>query len=389
MSQLNRATVLVVDDSSTVRNVIEKHLGDEYTVLQASDGEMAWQLIESNEEIALIFADLQMPVMNGMLLLKQVRESDCQRISQLPIIMITGHGDSEAAKQASYRLGATDFISKPFSALDIISSAHSYIQLNQKISTLESSSTHDGLTGLLNSHGLQEHGEKAIAGVLRHRFDTSILVLQIADMPQMVNQHGADITNKIIKSVAENIKQSLRQEETLAHCDDGKFVVILPMTKSFKAHIVALRIQKSVINFIFQLDNEKIRIRIAIGINSTEGHNKNLSFSDILDQGEKVLETSLSQRACKIVRHDEITTDNSSDEVNAGKENAAEVVDMPLSSNPNESSQSNAEVYGRVLLSIIEGDYASVSEEHAKALIGPMESFIAFRDKESGVEESN
>ena len=57
---------------------------------------------------------MHMPVMNGMMLLQTIRESDCERIANLPVIMITGHEDTEAAKKATHNLGATDFLGKTF-----------------------------------------------------------------------------------------------------------------------------------------------------------------------------------------------------------------------------------------------------------------------------------
>jgi len=204
----------------------------------------------------LILMDLQMPVMNGMMLLKQIRESDCEYISNLPVIMITGHEDSDAAKQASYNMGATDFISKPFSALDIISRAGSYAKLNQKIATLEQNVTHDGLTELLNKQGLQELGEKAIAGAHRHQFELSILTMQIADIDGVLSKYGKKITEQIIVSVANSLKKTLRQEDVLAHLGSGRFVLLLPMTKAFRAHIVGLRFQKTIDNLAFQTDDE-------------------------------------------------------------------------------------------------------------------------------------
>lgn len=134
MSDLKNIQILVVDDSPTIRGLISKYLKTSYSVLLASNGEEAWQHIQTNNHnITLIFLDMHMPVLNGMLLLKLIRSSDNENISNLPVIMITGHEDSEAAKQASCKMGATDFISKPFSEVDIVSRVRPYTELNQKI----------------------------------------------------------------------------------------------------------------------------------------------------------------------------------------------------------------------------------------------------------------
>ena len=88
MSGLKEKTeVLIVDDSSTIRATIAKYLGDEYTTHVAVDGEEGWKTLESNESISLVFADMHMPVMNGMLLLQKIRESDCERIANIPVII--------------------------------------------------------------------------------------------------------------------------------------------------------------------------------------------------------------------------------------------------------------------------------------------------------------
>ena len=69
----NKTEILVVDDSATIRATIAKYL-DGYTTHQASDGEAAWELLQNNEAISLVFCDMHMPVMNGMQLLQQIRD---------------------------------------------------------------------------------------------------------------------------------------------------------------------------------------------------------------------------------------------------------------------------------------------------------------------------
>ena len=378
MPELEKIYVLVVDDSATIRNVIEKHLGEAYFIIHASNGEEAWQLIQSNDSISLVFADMHMPVMNGMLLLKQVRDSDCEHISNLPVIMITGHEDSEAAKQASYSMGATDFISKPFSALDIISRAGSYTKLNQKINTLEQNVTYDTLTGLVNRHGIQELGDKAISGSYRHQFELSILAMQLANTDEVQSKYGKSIVEQIIVTVANNIKKSLRTEDIPAHFGSGQFVVLLPMTNEFKAHILALRIQKTINNLAFEMEDDTIRIKLAMGLNSTEGYNQHVTFTELSLQTEKTLQTSLQDRACKVVRHDEVFS----------KEQYAEEYDKPSSDGEQQEGSRNkltddTEKLDRADLSdhmsaILNGDFEKIPAQHIEDMIKPLESFLNY-----------
>ncbi|MFV9616072.1 MAG: response regulator [Gammaproteobacteria bacterium] len=373
MSELEKTHVLVVDDSATIRKVIAKHLGEDYFTIHASNGEEAWQLIQSNDSIALVFADMHMPVMNGMLLLKQIRSSDCEHISNLPVIMITGHEDSEAAKQASYTMGATDFISKPFSALDIISRAGSYTKLNQIITTLEQNVTYDTLTGLVNRRCLHELGDKAISGSHRHQFALSILALQIDNTDEVQSKYGKSIVEQIIVSVADNIRKSLRTEDVLAHFGSGQFVALLPMTNAFKSHILALRIQKTINNLAFEMGDDAIRIKLATGLNSTEGYNQHITFTELSLQTEKALQLSLQDRACKVVRHDELISKEQ--HTNEYSKSSSEGEEQESS---RDNLTANTENFSNHMAAVMNGDFEKIPAQYIENMIKPLESFLDY-----------
>ena len=402
MSQLEKVHVLIVDDSATTRNSIAKHLGDAYFILHASDGAEAWRLVQSNASIALVFADLHMPVMNGMVLLKQIRDAEDERIRHLPVIMITGHEDSEAAKRASYGMGATDFISKPFSALDIISRAGSYTKLNQKITRLAQNVSHDTLTGLYNRHGLQELGEKAIAGATRYDYDLSILIVQLTDVEQILGKHGKKVAGQIISAVAKVLKKSLRKEEILAHLGSGRFAVLLPMTKAFRAHIVAMRFQKSVLNTAFKTGEVVIRLKLAAGLNSTEGYQGKVDFTELMDKAVVAVQASLLRPALQIVRHDEMlpkddalapVVDATTPEatmpeaatnlsaVNTGKGEGNTAIDAHL-------QRINAAVFSRYMSAIFNGDFEQVPTAHIRNMVEPLEGFLRYANEQLAAKEA-
>lgn len=145
MPQQSKINILVVDDSTTIRRSIISHLGDKYVTHEAVDGEAAWKLLQSNQSISLVFADMHMPVMNGMLLLKKIRTSESERIASLPVIIITGYENADAARRASYNIGATDFISKPFDAYEILTKVGSYTKLDKKLAVKKSEITRSTL----------------------------------------------------------------------------------------------------------------------------------------------------------------------------------------------------------------------------------------------------
>jgi two-component system response regulator PilR (NtrC family) len=108
------AKVLVVDDEKAMRELLTVLLEKQgHAAIAASDGEEALRLV-AEERPDLVISDVRMPRMDGIGLLAGLRERD----PRLPVIMITAYASSESTIQAM-RLGADDYITKPFRVSEI------------------------------------------------------------------------------------------------------------------------------------------------------------------------------------------------------------------------------------------------------------------------------
>jgi two-component system response regulator AtoC len=109
MADAARKRVLIAEDEQNLRWVLGAIVGREgHDVLQANDGAEALELLSRHAVHALI-TDLRMPRLDGMELLRRVR----QEWPDVPVVMITAHGTVENAVEA-VKLGAFDYIEKPF-----------------------------------------------------------------------------------------------------------------------------------------------------------------------------------------------------------------------------------------------------------------------------------
>lgn len=387
MSDLKNIQILVVDDSPTIRGLISKYLKSSYSLLLASNGEEAWQHIQANNHsITLILLDMHMPVLNGMLLLKLIRSSDNENISNLPVIMITGHEDTEAAKQAAYKIGATDFISKPFSEVDIVSRVGHYTEHTQKIAQLEQNRSHDTLTGLYNKNGFCEIAEKTIAGVLRHGLDLSLLNLQIVKVDNLLGQYNKKTCEQLILTVTNSLIKSLRKEDVLSYHGNGYFSALLPMTKVFKAHIVAMRFQTSISKLAFKINDETIRVKLAIGLSSTEDGDKGLKFDDLNTQASQALEVSLQRPTHSVFRYDELSAKELRDEkIDSTTASVATKIDKTKSAAINFGITQNItlltadmDAFNYYMSEILKGNYENIPAQHMTELIQPLEAFLKY-----------
>jgi two-component system chemotaxis response regulator CheY len=103
--------IMTVDDSPTIRQMLGMALkGAGYEVVEAENGKDALSKLES-EKVSMLITDLNMPEMNGIDLIRSVRQSPGLRF--LPIIMLTTE-TQEAKRQAGKAAGASGWIVKPF-----------------------------------------------------------------------------------------------------------------------------------------------------------------------------------------------------------------------------------------------------------------------------------
>ena len=103
--------ILVVDDSETVRQVLQMTLANAgFDVVEAEDGVDALSKL-SGAQVDMLITDLNMPKMDGLELIKRVREEGSHRFT--PIVMLTTES-SEEKKLAGREAGASGWIVKPF-----------------------------------------------------------------------------------------------------------------------------------------------------------------------------------------------------------------------------------------------------------------------------------
>jgi two-component system nitrogen regulation response regulator NtrX len=102
--------ILIIEDEAAIRRVLSKILSEEndtYQVEDAEDGVEGYEKIKNND-YDLVLCDIKMPKMDGVELLEAVKKIK----PEIPIVMISGHGDMETAIN-TMRMGAFDYISKP------------------------------------------------------------------------------------------------------------------------------------------------------------------------------------------------------------------------------------------------------------------------------------
>lgn len=121
-------TILVVDDEIAIRETLAKILEyEQYRVLAAADGPQALQVLQDHA-VAAVLLDIKMPGMDGFEVLERVRAEH----GQVPVIIISGHGDIKTAVQA-VKQGAYDFLEKPLDRSRLLLTLQNCLQFHRTL----------------------------------------------------------------------------------------------------------------------------------------------------------------------------------------------------------------------------------------------------------------
>ena len=119
--------ILIVDDEPTVRAVARRMLDKQFVVIEASDGKEAISIARFQKP-ALILMDVMMPRMDGNTACSILKSDELTKL--IPVVMLSGV-TYELNKKLATVMGADAYITKPFSAQDLLNTVHRFLKLSQ------------------------------------------------------------------------------------------------------------------------------------------------------------------------------------------------------------------------------------------------------------------
>lgn len=206
ISKLKRY-VLIAEDEFINQEILKEILKNEYEVLVASNGLEALHILDtSTKPISLILADVNMPIMDGFTLIKEIKKD--KKNENIPIIVITSEKDSELD---ALNLGAVDFIAKPFDLNEVIMArVNRSIELSEK-RIIVSASERDELTDVYNKHIFEEYVERI--DKYRPNSNNDIIVFNITHFHLFNELYGKEEGDKVLVNVANILKEIARVNE--------------------------------------------------------------------------------------------------------------------------------------------------------------------------------
>jgi diguanylate cyclase (GGDEF)-like protein len=191
----------------------------------------------------VVLLDLFMPNINGIELLRQMKQS----FETLPVVIMTGYGSIEVAVE-SMQAGASDFVTKPVEAtvLDIrLKRAIEYAHTKRLADT-------DGLTGLYNRRSFQERLEQEIDRAIRYNRPLSLIMIDIDHFKMYNDTHGHLHGDSILVEVAHFLRTLSRTSDIVVRYGGEEFSLLLPETDLASAEALGQRLREQVERHTFR-----------------------------------------------------------------------------------------------------------------------------------------
>lgn len=272
-NELPRRKILLVDDSMLNLMILMDALKDEYEVFTATNGEDAITVAESDNPPDLILLDIIMSGMNGYEVCAKLSANFATK--DIPIIFVTGIQDEKSQEQG-LKLGAIDYITKPFSMPIIKAKVKNHLELKEYKDLLKSISWIDGLTQIANRRRFDVMLETEIKRAKRGKRCVSMLMADIDCFKNYNDTYGHLAGDECLQKVARAIENSLKRPGDLAARWGGEeFTILLPDIDGEKALHVAERIRKAVeaLGILHETSDVSKVVTISIGVATLDSSN--------------------------------------------------------------------------------------------------------------------
>ena len=201
---VERRRILVVEDEFVNQEILKSLIGEAYEVVPAYTGAEAMELVRTQHEtLSLILLDLNLPDIQGLELLRRIREDAA--FSRLPVIVMTADREAEVE---SLTLGAIDFIPKPYPQQKVIlARVRRTIELSEDRDILRWTER-DQLTGLYNKEFFYRYAAQLDA--YHKDAPADAILLNINHFRTLNDRYGKSYGDEVLKRVAESMLEIVK-----------------------------------------------------------------------------------------------------------------------------------------------------------------------------------
>ncbi len=256
--------ILVADDSAVSRKMIKDLLEVwNFSVLEAGDGRQALAMLQENEGINMLLTDYNMPGMNGVELVKNLRNSFSK--TRLPVIGLSGVGGATTSAHF-LKAGANDYMHKPFLAEELYCRVRHNLETSEYILTIREMAERDFLTGLLNRRAFFSSAQTLFANAKRGNIKLVVAMMDIDHFKKCNDQYGHDAGDEVIRAVGQTIYSRLRSSDLIARFGGEEYCMACVNMDPADVFQVFDSVRKAVQDDVIDFAGHEIQVTVSSGV---------------------------------------------------------------------------------------------------------------------------
>jgi diguanylate cyclase (GGDEF)-like protein len=264
MIEGKRPRILIVDDEKMNLKVLADMLKNEYTVILARSGAQALKHIHDNAAPDLILLDVMMPDMGGYEVIKHLKEDN--KTKDVPVVFVTALNSIED-EEHGLKLGAVDYISKPFSPPIVQMRIRNHLRFVHQYKLLDQLAHLDGLTEIPNRRRFEEVLKVESSRAARNGAPLSLAMVDVDFFKQYNDHYGHAAGDVALQAIARTLQEMLKRPADLAARYGGEeFVMVLPETDIEAGMALAERARIAITDLKIPHEHSKAAPHISVSI---------------------------------------------------------------------------------------------------------------------------
>jgi len=286
--------VLVADDDPLYRHLLCSWLEKwSYRVVQARDGDVAWELLQQEDAPQMVILDWMMPGIDGPELCRKLRNRTNGPYPYL--VLITSKGQKHDVV-AGLEAGADDYLTKPFDVDEL----HARIRAGKRILELQAAlmrsreilqyqAAHDGLTGLWNRGAILELLQRETNRHCRIGVPLGVIMADLDHFKQINDAHGHLVGDAVLQQIATRMVAAVRSYDSVGRYGGEEFLIVAPGCDTADLLASAERLRRCVADPPIVSDAGNLSVTLGLGVASAQPNTEGYDFEELLYAADNAL----------------------------------------------------------------------------------------------------
>jgi diguanylate cyclase (GGDEF)-like protein len=291
-------TILVIDDDASIHTAVERRLEGVVDQVLKADSPTKGLRIAIQEKPDVILLDINMPQIDGFKVCRNLQENPTTH--DIPILFLTAD-DNPANLAKALDAGGSDYISKPFNAIELEARVRVALRTKRMVDLLQEKARIDALTGLNNRAAMDDALAAATSAFQRTGHSVALLMIDLDHFKKINDSYGHGVGDDVIRKVGASIRAGCRPYDMACRFGGDEFGVIVAENDTACAEQISKRILGQIGNIKIRAGGDEIKVICSGGLAQATNMPIDFEPADLLKAADEALYRAKSEGRNRLI----------------------------------------------------------------------------------------